>query len=62
MSQKGNFAKYLNRMGWFFIAPALTLFTVFMLYPIVSSLYLVTRKWKGSTDSFIGLGDRKSVV
>lgn len=57
MNQKGAFAKYLNRMGWTFIAPALVLFSVFMLYPIVSSLYLVTRKWKGFTDSFIGLGN-----
>lgn len=44
-------------MGWLFVTPALTLFVVFMLYPIVSSLYLVTRKWKGTTDSFIGLGN-----
>jgi len=57
MSQKGQFTKSLNRMGWLFITPALALFAVFMLYPIVSSLYLVTRKWKGMTDSFIGLGN-----
>lgn len=57
MNQKGAFAKYLNRTGWMFITPALVLFSVFMLYPIVSSLYLVTRKWKGFTDSFIGLGN-----
>jgi lactose/L-arabinose transport system permease protein len=57
MSQKGAFEKYLNRMGWLFVAPALTFFAVFMLYPILSSLYLVTRKWKGFTDSFVGLGD-----
>jgi len=57
MNQKGAFAKYLNRMGWFFVTPALVLFSVFLLYPIVSSLYLVTRKWKGLTDSFIGLGN-----
>jgi lactose/L-arabinose transport system permease protein len=57
MNQKGAFAKYLNRTGWLFIAPALILFSVFLLYPILSSLYLVTRKWKGFTDSFIGLGN-----
>ncbi len=57
MNQKGAFAKYLNRTGWFFITPALILFSVFMLYPILSSLYLVTRKWKGFTDSFVGLGN-----
>ena len=57
MSQKGIFAKYLNRMGWFFVAPSLILFSVFLLYPIVSSLYLVTRKWRGSSDAFVGLGN-----
>ena len=57
MSPKGAFEKYLNRTGWLFVAPALAFFSVFMLYPIVSSLYLVTRKWKGFTDSFVGLGN-----
>lgn len=57
MSQKGQYARSLNRVGWLFVTPALTLFAVFMLYPIVSSLYLVMRKWKGTTDSFIGLGN-----
>ena len=57
MSQKGAFAKYLNRTGWFFVTPALVLFSIFMLYPILSSLYLVTRRWKGLTDSFVGLGN-----
>lgn len=57
MNQKGAFARYLNRSGWMFVTPALVLFSVFMLYPILSSLYLVTRKWKGMTDSFVGLGN-----
>ncbi len=57
MSQKGHYTRSLNRVGWLFVTPALTLFAVFMLYPIVSSLYLVTRKWKGTTDSFFGLGN-----
>jgi lactose/L-arabinose transport system permease protein len=47
----------LNRSGWIFVAPALILFAVFLAYPILSSLYLVTRRWKGLTDSFIGLGN-----
>jgi lactose/L-arabinose transport system permease protein len=57
MNQKGAFARYLNRSGWIFVTPALVLFSVFMLYPILSSLYLVTRKWRGMTDSFVGLGN-----
>ena len=35
----------------------MVLFCLFMLYPIVSSLYYVTRKWKGMTNTFIGLGN-----
>jgi lactose/L-arabinose transport system permease protein len=62
MSQKGAFAKYLNRTGWYFVTPALVLFSIFMLYPILSSLYLVTRKWKGFTDSFVGLGNFEKMV
>jgi lactose/L-arabinose transport system permease protein len=57
MRTKGAFQKYLNRSGWIFVAPALILFAVFLAYPILSSLYLVTRRWKGLTDSFIGLGN-----
>lgn len=39
------------------IAPAMLLYAVFMLYPNASSLYLVTRKWQGLRNSFIGLGN-----
>lgn len=57
MKKKGAFERALNRSGWIFVAPAVALFTVFMAYPILSSLYLVTRKWKGLRESFIGLGN-----
>lgn len=39
------------------IAPAGALYVVFMLYPILSSLYLVTRKWQGLRNTYIGLGN-----
>jgi lactose/L-arabinose transport system permease protein len=32
-------------------------FGLFMLYPILSSLYYVTRRWKGMSNTFIGLGN-----
>jgi lactose/L-arabinose transport system permease protein len=57
VNKRGSYYRYLNRFGWLCVAPAMLLFCVFMLYPIVTSLYYVTRKWKGSTDSFIGLGN-----
>jgi lactose/L-arabinose transport system permease protein len=57
VNKRGSYYRYLNRFGWLCVAPAMVLFALFMLYPIVSSLYYVTRKWKGATDSFVGLGN-----
>jgi len=33
------------------------LYCLFMLYPILSSLYYVTRKWRGMSNTFVGLGN-----
>jgi len=57
VEKRGMYQRYLNRFGWFCVAPAMILFALFMLYPIVSSLYYVTRRWKGMTNTFIGLGN-----
>ncbi|MDA8411707.1 MAG: sugar ABC transporter permease [Treponema sp.] len=57
MAQRGTYQRYLNRFGWFCVTPAMVLFSLFMLYPIVSSLYYVTRRWKGMSNTFIGLGN-----
>ena len=57
MKKRGSFQQYLNRFGWLCVIPSVVFFCVFMLYPILSSLYYVTRKWKGMTNSFIGLGN-----
>jgi lactose/L-arabinose transport system permease protein len=47
----------LNRFGWLCVAPAMVFYCIFMLYPILSSLYYVTRKWKGMSNTFVGLGN-----
>ena len=57
MEKRGLYQRYLNRFGWICVAPAAILFAVFMLYPILSSLYYVTRRWKGMSDTFIGFGN-----
>jgi lactose/L-arabinose transport system permease protein len=57
MEKRGIYYRYLNRFGWFCVAPAFVLFAAFMLYPILSSLYYVTRRWKGMSDTFIGFGN-----
>ncbi len=57
MNKRGPYYRYLNRFGWLCVTPAMVFFCLFLLYPILSSLYYVTRKWKGATDSFVGLGN-----
>lgn len=57
MHKRGIYQRYLNRFGWFCVAPSMAFFALFMLYPILSSLYYVTRKWKGMSNTFIGLGN-----
>lgn len=57
MENKGRYHRYLDKVGWAFIAPALFLYCAFMLYPIGSSLFLVTQKYRGFTKQFVGLGN-----
>jgi len=57
MAVRGAYERYLNRFGWFCVAPSVVFFCVFMAYPILSSLYYVTRRWKGASNTFIGLGN-----
>ncbi len=57
MENKGRFHKYLNRVGWAYVAPALAMYVAFMLYPILSSLFLVTQKYRGFSKQFVGFGN-----
>ena len=57
MEKRGLYQRYLNRFGWLCVAPSVFLFSLFLAYPILSSLYYVTRRWKGMSNSFIGLGN-----
>ena len=57
MNKKGSYYRYLNRFGWFCITPAMVFYCLFMLYPILSSLYYVTRRWRGMSNTFVGLGN-----
>jgi lactose/L-arabinose transport system permease protein len=62
VNKRGSYYRYLNRFGWLCVAPAAILFSAFMLYPILSSLYYVTRKWKGMSNTFVGLGNFARMV
>jgi lactose/L-arabinose transport system permease protein len=57
VAKQGSFQRYINRFGWFCVAPSVFFFCVFMAYPILSSLYYVTRRWRGMSNTFIGLGN-----
>jgi lactose/L-arabinose transport system permease protein len=57
LEKRGIYQRYLNRFGWLCVAPSMLFFALFMLYPILSSLYYVTRRWKGMSNTFIGLGN-----
>jgi len=57
VENKGRYHKYLNRVGWAYVAPALAMYVAFMLYPILSSLFLVTMKYRGFSKQFVGFGN-----
>lgn len=57
MKRSGSFYRYLNRVGWLYIVPAMAFFCAFLLYPILSSLYLATRKCRGFSNTFVGFGN-----
>ena len=57
MNRINSYHRYLNRTGWMFIIPALIFYAAFMLYPILSSLLLITQRWQGFNREFVGLGN-----
>ena len=48
---------------WLFLLPALALYVVFLLYPMVSSLYISSTDWDGLSDSwnFVGLDNYQDI-
>lgn len=52
----------INRFGWFFIAPALVLLCVFLVYPIGYSLYLSFTSTKGIVSKFVGLHNYQKLL
>ena len=57
MTRLNSYHRYLNKIGWIYTLPALIFFLVFMVYPVLSSLLLVTQKWQGLSRQFVGLGN-----
>ncbi len=54
-ASKKSFIKIQNRYGWFFVSFALVLLGIFLIYPILNSLYLSTTSTKGIVQKSVGL-------
>lgn len=57
-----SFEKALNRYGWYFIATSIVLLSIFLLYPIIYSLYLSTMSSRGIVQKFVGLGNFTKIL
>ena len=62
MAPRASYERYLNRFGWFCVAPSVVLFSVFMAYPILSSLYYVTRRYVTVVQSRVSIGRHEIVT
>lgn len=55
--QTGGLKRYYDVNGWLFIAPALALISIFLVYPIIRSLVLSFYSGKGMMMRFAGFGN-----
>ena len=53
----GGLKRYHNLNGWLFIAPSILLISIFLVYPILRSLYLSFFSGKGMMMKFAGFGN-----
>jgi multiple sugar transport system permease protein len=55
--------KWWNSYGFYFILPSFLLYTIFVIYPTISSLYLSLTSWNGLSSDihFIGLENFKEI-
>ena len=56
-SNKNSFQQFYNINGWGFVIPAVLLVALFMLYPIVNSLWMAMHSGRGVVTEFVGLGN-----
>jgi lactose/L-arabinose transport system permease protein len=50
-----------KRVGWYFIAPVAILLSIFLLYPIIYSLYLTLTSTRGTLTRFTGLDNYRKL-
>ena len=54
---RGGLKRYYDLNGWLFIAPSILLISIFLVYPILRSLYLSFFSGKGMMMKFAGFGN-----
>ncbi len=54
---KKSFHRFYDINGWSFVLPAVTLVALFMIYPIVSSLWMSMHSGRGVMMEFVGFGN-----
>lgn len=56
-SNKNSFQRLYDINGWGFVLPAVILVSIFMLYPIASSLWISLHSGRGMVTEFVGFGN-----
>lgn len=54
---KKSFHRFYDINGWMFVLPAITLVALFMVYPIVNSLWMSMHSGRGVMMEFVGVGN-----
>lgn len=55
--KRKSFQSFYNINGWGFVLPAVSLIALFMLYPIINSLWMSMHSGKGIVTEFVGFGN-----
>ncbi len=56
-SNKNSFQRFYDINGWGFVLPAVTLVALFMIYPILNSLWISMHSGRGVIMEFVGFGN-----
>jgi lactose/L-arabinose transport system permease protein len=57
LARPGSIRRYYNVNGWFFVGPALGLICLFLIYPILWSLWMSFQSGRGTMIKFVGFGN-----
>ena len=57
LARPGGVRRYYDINGWFFVGPALAMICIFMIYPILWSLWISFQSGRGMMIKFVGFGN-----